>query len=192
MSNSESLALEAITETVQLLQSLGFVIHSEKSVLKPVQEIEFLGFVLNSRKMTVSLTSCKMDEIHKLCKSLVERGSCTLEALASVIGKLVATFPGVEFGPLHYRNLERLKTASLLVHKGSYKASVTLTKDAIADLEWWIAHIFNSSKLIYRPSSDFELKSDASGAGWGAHDGQTSIGGRWNSSEAELAAKKSD
>ena len=36
--------LQNITETVKLLQSLGFTIHPEKSVLKPTQKLTFLGF----------------------------------------------------------------------------------------------------------------------------------------------------
>ena len=50
-----------IEQTIFLLRSLGFVIHHNKSVLRPTQQIEFLGFVLNSIDMTIALTKHKRD-----------------------------------------------------------------------------------------------------------------------------------
>ena len=38
-----------IINSVCLFETLGFIIHPEKSVLTPVQEIGFLGFILNSK-----------------------------------------------------------------------------------------------------------------------------------------------
>ena len=37
--------LQNIRSTVNLLQTLGFTVHPDKSVLNPTQKIEFLGFV---------------------------------------------------------------------------------------------------------------------------------------------------
>ena len=51
--------LQTITETVKLLQSLGFTINPEKSVVKPTQKLTFLGFVLNSKIMTLTLADVK-------------------------------------------------------------------------------------------------------------------------------------
>jgi hypothetical protein len=41
---------------------------------------------------------------------------------------------------------------------------------------------------IYRGKPDIQISSDASGLGWGATDGSSQIGGRWNQSEALRAA----
>ena len=38
-----------IKDTAEKLSSLGFVIHPDKSVLKPTQELEFLEFLLNTQ-----------------------------------------------------------------------------------------------------------------------------------------------
>ena len=51
--------LQNITETVKLLQFLGFTINPEKSVLKPTQQLTFLRFFLNSKAMTPTLTNTK-------------------------------------------------------------------------------------------------------------------------------------
>ena len=51
--------LQNITKTVKLSPSLGFTIHSEKSVLKLSQILTFLVFVLNSKTMTLTFTDAK-------------------------------------------------------------------------------------------------------------------------------------
>ena len=105
--------------TVDLLQFLGFTIHPEKSVLVPTQEIEFLGFVLNSVEMKIKLTDCKSS---KIISKLLYKGKQTIRDLASVIGSLVATFPVLPYGKLHYRELERCKISSLKFQKGKFNA----------------------------------------------------------------------
>ena len=46
----------AVLRAVNLLQSLGFQVHPEKSSLSPKQEKDFLGFTINSKNMTLKLT----------------------------------------------------------------------------------------------------------------------------------------
>ncbi|CAB4028257.1 Hypothetical predicted protein, partial [Paramuricea clavata] len=60
-------AEKATLHAVELLISLGFMIHPEKSIITPTQIIEFLGFVLNSILMIVKLTDRKAEKITKLC-----------------------------------------------------------------------------------------------------------------------------
>ena len=45
-----------------MLQSLGFTIHLDKSVLKPTQNLMYLGFIINSKDMTLKLTEEKKQE----------------------------------------------------------------------------------------------------------------------------------
>ena len=98
---------EATLHAVQLFISLGFKIHHEKSVVIPTQVLEFLGFILNSILMTVTLTNKKGDKILQLCQRFSHPNrQFTIPEVASFIGTLVSSFPGVEFGPLHYRHIE--------------------------------------------------------------------------------------
>lgn len=41
-------SLSEVAQTIDLLQSLGFIVHPSKSVIDPTQEIIFLGFVFFS------------------------------------------------------------------------------------------------------------------------------------------------
>ena len=56
---TEQACIENIQATVQLLRSLGFIVHPEKSMLVPSQTIQYLGVIINSCDMTVTLTGEK-------------------------------------------------------------------------------------------------------------------------------------
>ena len=60
-----------IQHPVECFDSLGFVIHPEKSVLIPTQELEFLGFLLNSISMTIRLPPSKAAHVKSACENLL-------------------------------------------------------------------------------------------------------------------------
>jgi len=179
---------EAVADTTELLQSLGFTIHQEKSVFEPEQKIVFLGFEIDSVTMTVKLTQRKIEEIMGQCLSLKRKRKITIHEVASLIGKLVAAFPGVQYGALHYRELEKNKIAALRRTRGDYQAFMSLDERAHLDLDWWLDNVQNATGAVLRKRADIVIETDASGLGWGAFDGINRIGGRWNEQEALRAA----
>ena len=92
--------------TKDMLQRLGFAINENKSVYEPTQKLTMLGFILDSVSMTIRPTKEKSEKIVALCQTKLEEQRCTIRDLARLIGNIVATFPGVQFGPLHYREME--------------------------------------------------------------------------------------
>jgi hypothetical protein len=56
---------------------------------------------------------------------------------------------------------------------------MTLSDNAISDIQRWILHAHLSKKAIDHGSIDVVMTTDASLLGWGASKGQTSVGGRW-------------
>ena len=57
---------------------------------------------------------------------------------AQVIGKIVAAFPGVKWGPLHYKEMERQKTLAQKQNAGNSDAICSsLSKEADRELDWW-------------------------------------------------------
>ena len=78
-----------INDTVDLFNKLGFVVHPEKSVLKPTQEIEFLGFIINSLTMSVRLSASKSTKVQTACQNLLDSKHITIRDMAHVIGLLV-------------------------------------------------------------------------------------------------------
>ena len=178
----------AVKETTSLLTQLGFIVHKEKSVFIPSQEIVFLGFVINSVNMTVKLTPTKIAEVLLVVEQLRAKSQMKIEEVASVVGKLVAAFPGVAYGPLHYRELEKVKIAALSRSKGNFSATMTLNKEAKDELTWWLDNLQSAEGVVTRRRPDLYIETDASGKGWGAYDGSNRIGGRWNEEEMGRAA----
>ena len=85
----------AMMATCQVFDSLGFTVHSVKSVLQPTQRIEFLEFWLDLINMIVSLTDRKVEKIRSVCVELLEMEVCSIRNTAEIIGYLVAAHPGV-------------------------------------------------------------------------------------------------
>jgi hypothetical protein len=92
---SYALCQEATLNATKLLIKLGFVPHPSKSIFEPSQIIEFLGFLLNFINMTVSLTPKKCEKILAKCQHFLSCESVSIRDVSSLIGTLVATFPGV-------------------------------------------------------------------------------------------------
>lgn len=70
---------------VQILESLGFIINKEKSVLFPSQKIVFLGYVIDSVARTVSLPEEKLNKVKEQTLSLSRNPQCSIRELAHVI-----------------------------------------------------------------------------------------------------------
>jgi len=72
VADSYELCKDNVTQTVSLLDKLGFTIHPEKSCLVPTQVLVYLGFVLETIRMVVCLTSEKREKIVHKCKTLLK------------------------------------------------------------------------------------------------------------------------
>jgi hypothetical protein len=174
-----------VSDTVSLIESVGFIIHENKSVLIPVQKIVFLGNYIDSKKMIVSLTESRRETILLECKSLMNRTTASIRDVARVIGLMVAAFSAVQHGPLFYRNLEREKIMALRINKGDYSAKMPINCSMKSDLVWWIENLPSSFRKISQNAPDTFITTDASSTGWGSVCSNTRIGGRWTSEEAK-------
>ena len=92
-----------VVDTVKLLDTLGFLVHSEKSVFIPTQNLVFLGFILDSVSVIVYLTPEKAIKLKQAATDLFNCNNPTLREVAKVLGLIVSSFPGVAYGPCHYR-----------------------------------------------------------------------------------------
>ncbi|XP_071951900.1 uncharacterized protein [Antedon mediterranea] len=179
IAETQSTAKQAVSDTVRMLQQLGFVIHPTKSVLIPTHKIEFLGFVIDSSLMTITLTQRKIEQITEFSKQIMTSKRITIRQLACYIGKVVASFPGAEYGKLHYRELEREKIKYLAINRGNFEAKIKISICAREEARWWYMNVGQVVRNIHRQNPGLTLESDASGLGWGGSNGITHIGGRW-------------
>lgn len=174
--------------TVTLMDSLGLKLQPEKSVLEPTQQIIFLGFLLCSVTMTVRLPPERCLEIISLCNNTIKEKRVTIRKFSKLIGKLVATQQGVEFAPLYYKPLEKVKELELKKHRGNNNSFMTISKHIIPTFQCWIANISFNYKRISHGTPEFILFSDASKKGWGAYNETENIrtGGKWSLTEQDF------
>ena len=137
--SSVSGLLEDLKITIDLFERAGFLLNYSKSQLQPTQQIEFLGFDIDTVAYTISLTKEKRDSICNLVSRILAcpTKKITIKLLASIIGKIVATFPCSEEAPLHYRVLDRFKVKSLALNSKKWTARVILTSACLQELRWW-------------------------------------------------------
>ena len=172
-----------VIDSVTRIDSLGLVAHPDKSVFNPSQQLEFLGFILNSVLMTICLTPEKAAGLKTACQALLTNPSPTIRELARVVGKIVSSFPGVMYGPLYYRLLERDKIRALQINRWDFDKRVSLTPGAKSELSWWTTNVTGSHNVLTREAPTCTLTTDASKLGWGAVLGEQSTGGLWSSTE---------
>ena len=118
-----------ILKIVKLFESLGFVIHPQKSTFIPTNSLEFLGVIIDSVKMSITLTEAKKITIISLCHEVLNSEQVTIRKIAQLGGKFSSSFIAVPEGKLHYRGLERDKTKALARNKGNYDKTVILSLD---------------------------------------------------------------
>ena len=186
IANSKEALELALAETITMVTDLGFTINYGKSQLVPSQEVCFLGFLINSVTMEVCMTPSKSAKLLQACQSLLGKRSPTIREVASVVGLMVSSFPGVRHGPLFYRSLENEKTDALKLALSNLDAHMTLTELVIKDLEWWTNCSHCDPHHIIPQIPHCVLKCDSSLLGWGSilEGTSSSTGGRWSKSES--------
>ncbi len=92
-------------------------------------------YIYLKRKSKLIATECKQLSLQKTSK---------IRDVARVIGLLVASFSAVEYGKLHYRELEQAKIKALKQIKGNYEAYMYITRKMKSELQWWITNIHTS------------------------------------------------
>ncbi|XP_068738595.1 uncharacterized protein [Montipora capricornis] len=137
--------------------------------------------------MTVSLTPEKIQRIKEECEKMLELTELPIWEIASLIGLLVSSFPGVLYGPLFYRHLEIDKTTALRQNKGNYNAHMRLSQENVSEIKWWYDSIPTAHYPILLPNSkvDVIIYTDASNKGWGAVKDAEKTRGRWSDEEAK-------
>ena len=74
-----------------------------------------------------------------------------IREVAQVVGLLTSTFPGIMYGPLHYRWTEMDKTRALqkLEIRGNFDKPMRLSTETKGELQWWVTCVETS----YNPLS---------------------------------------
>ena len=176
----------SLTILCQTLESLGFVVHKDKSVLQPTKQLNFLGFDLDSERMIVELTKEKVEKFTRAATELLNNTYPTIREVAGLVGLMISYTPAFHYASAHIKNLEKDKIEALKLSKGNFNVKMVLSQEAVSDVNWWLKNINNSGKNIDISDPDVLIFADASQEGWGASCEDQSIGGRWDDEEILL------
>ena len=187
MADSKQKLTEHVQCTVFLLENLGFIMNSKKSILQPMKEIEFLGMIVSSLSMDLKLPGEKIRKIRLEARRLLHSKQPSAQLLSQLLGKLNATSPALQMAPLFCRSLQICLKQALSDSQQNYQAAVQLSPQALEDLQWWELHLssWNGRSLITQPTS-LTITSDASLQGWGATCNGNRTRGPWSPSEQSL------
>ena len=174
-----------VSSTIKLFTDLGLTLNMAKSVLITSQFIIFPGFLLNSVQMTLSLTPLKAMKIKSKAVELLHNQSPKIWTVSEMIGLMVASFPGVMYGPLYYRQLEIEKVAALKQYRGNFEASMILSEIAKSDLHWWIENITDTSNTATHGNCQVTVYSDASLTAWGGISNSFTTWRQWTEDESQ-------
>ena len=139
-----------VIDSVTLFTRLGLLVHPDKSIFTPSQSLVILGFEISSVSMhTVRLTRKKAQAIKLDCEKFIHKSERKLiiREVAQIVAKLVSSFPGVLFGPLYYRSLEKGKSKALASNPGNFDGTMRLSPQAIAELNRWSANVLDACSL---------------------------------------------
>lgn len=144
-----------------------------------IKRCTYLGFVIDTEKYTVELTEEKRQKLHQEVSCFIQRPSCQIRDFAQLIGSLVATCPGVPYGLLYWKELERQKSLALFGTNHDYDEYMLVTDEVRTDLGWWKKAVLNYSNPIKTRRFSTEIFTDASTIGWKASSEGISTGGFW-------------
>lgn len=174
--------LSNVTETLRLLECLGFVINYDKSCLEPQQRCKFLGFIYDAAKLSLSLPDDKRINIVRLTNQFSLLPKRPLRDYAHLIGVLVAACPAVRYGWLYTKQLEREKLLALQ-NFYSYDTKIKFSNKVLHDLNWWMNKVKVASCPMGPLEFDIEIFTDASRTGWGAYANEIRASGQWKTHE---------
>lgn len=156
---------------LELFQKLGFVIHPEKSMLRPTQSIEFLGLVWDTNEGLIRLPEMKRRHLQRLAKRLLRSNQNRLRDLARWLGQL-------QFAAHSLPN-SRLRSAHLLQHQRimirrhhSWSQPLILSSQARNELAWWIQYLDRPGTtplFLEVQRRVIHGRWDASKSGWGGY-----------------------
>lgn len=126
-----------LQQTLNLLESVGFLVNKSKSDLSPSKKMQFL---VESFSVSLSLPSRKLSNSRNKQRRTIAKPTISLCHMARVVGHLLSSIQAIFQGPFYYRALPHLKCSHL--HRGlTYSQFVHLSEEASTELQWWISHM---------------------------------------------------
>ncbi|XP_062409095.1 uncharacterized protein LOC134100063 [Sardina pilchardus] len=171
------------------LESLGFLINYQKSILIPTQTINFLGLTLNSVPFRATVTSQRAVSFRN-CLSAFQLGRrVKFRACLRLLGLMASMIAVVPLGQLFMRDMQRwVFSLGLCAERGAHmNKMISVSTSCMHALRMW-----RDPSLLSRGASmgliavRKVLTTDASLTGWGATLENWAVGGSWSALQSQL------
>ena len=177
--------------TLNLLQSLGFIVNFQKSSLAPAQSFKFLGLVWNTMTGFVSIDDQKRSAMTTKAAAMATSPQTSCRALFKLLGHMSACLLAVPLLRLHCRYLQRdLKAVYTLPHHINRK--VVISPEGRRDLCWTASleprHCKKKMWNLLLEDCDLEVSTDASDIAWGVYFQGQMHHGFWESTNVDAQA----
>ena len=164
---------QAIVDTARVVshvQSLGFRLNREKSVLTPSRSVTFVGMILDSVSMLATLPPKRVDGLLSHAQEFRVGAFMPLVQHQRLLGLMVAASPVVPLGLLETRRYQRWLNEFALDPKTDRNVRLQVSASCWRALRKWRDGRFLRQGVPLRgiPAERTVVTTDASLHGWGA------------------------
>lgn len=124
------------SDTRLLLESLGFIINTNKSVFTPNQACKYLGNIIDSKRLEIKLPDCKREKIKNEILRFKSLKRCKIREFARFLGLLSSACQAVDYGWLYTKDFERCKYLNLREDE-NYDRFMTIPDHLSWVFDWW-------------------------------------------------------
>ena len=165
---------------IRILKSLGWYINWDKSRVEPSCIVEYIGYRIDlaGDLPHISIPRQRIVKLKRDIQRALIGSQIKVKWLARIAGQCISMTRAVVPGKLLLRNVYRDIST-----KSSWSDSIILSDACKRDLNWWLFSIGHWNGIVVTPKQiQAQIKTDASGSGWGAVYGSLEASGHWTPS----------
>ena len=182
--HSRKQSLEHAQHILQLLQSLGWTINLDKSMLQPFLIPDFLGLHFNLEQALISPPDSFLPTLTNVLSRLSPTTVLPARKISSIISRMSHFAPFIYNGRLHLRFLQFGFKAQWSQHQQSWDNPIQLDADFLTYLRWFQRQNVMTGVPLHLLEPSLFFFTDASLKGWGASSKDLQISGLWSDPES--------
>ena len=182
--NSREQSLEHTQHIIQLLQSLGWTINWDKSMLQPSRILDFLGLHFNLERALISPPDSFLPTLTNVLSRLFPSTVMPARKVSSIISRMSHFAPFISSGRLHLRFLQFWFKDRWSQHQQSWDSPIQLDTDFLTYLRWFQRPKVMTGVPLHLPEPSLFFFMDASLKGLGASWKDNQISGLWSAPES--------
>ena len=182
---SQEQSQEHTQHIIQLLQSLGWTINWDKSMLQPSRILDFLGLHFILEQALISPPASFLPTLTEVLSRLSPSTVMSARKVSSIISRMSHFAPFISSGRLHLRFLQFSFKQQWTQHQQSWDTPIQLDADFLFYLSWFLRPTVMTGVPLHLPDPSLFFFTDASLKGWGASWKDHQISGPWSPQDSQ-------